>query len=286
MARLVAFRTRSGAFAAGIVHDGTVYQLTGPDGPQGGASPILSALAQGSLTPAADAPSWPLADVDLVAPVPSPGKIIGVGLNYRSHAEEAERDVSEYPVLFAKFANTVAGPADPIRIPRVSHRIDYEGELAVVIGRAGRYIPREDAMAHVAGFMVANDVSARDYQFRTKEMLSGKSFDGFAPMGPWIVTPDEVGDLGPLRLQTWVNGELRQDATLGEMIFPVDVLVAYISDIMTLEPGDVILTGTPAGIGATMTPRRWLRAGDEVRIAIEGIGEIVNRVEAEAEAVA
>ena len=178
----------------------------------------------------------------------------------------------------------MAGPFDPIRIPRVSHRIDYEGELAVVIGRRGRYVPEADAMAHVAGFTVGNDVSARDYQFRTKEMLSGKTFDGFAPMGPWLVTTDEVGDLGSRgpadareRRAAAVDDD-RRDGLLGA------AAGAYISDIVTLEPGDVILTGTPAGIGATLNPRRWLRAGDEVLIEIDGIGAIRNRVEAEAEA--
>jgi acylpyruvate hydrolase len=218
----------------------------------------------------------------LCAPIPSPGKILGVGLNYASHADEASRELPEYPMLFAKFSNTVSGPFDAIPIPRVSHRIDYEGELAVVIGRRGRYVPEDDAMQIVAGYMVANDVSARDYQVRTREMLSGKTFDGFAPMGPWLVTRDELPDLTSLRLRTWVNGDLRQSATLGEMLFSVPRLVAYASDIMTLEPGDVILTGTPAGIGATMEPRRWLRPGDDVRIEIDGIGAIHNRVAAEA----
>jgi acylpyruvate hydrolase len=217
----------------------------------------------------------------LRSPVLRPGKIIGVGLNYASHADEAASDPPEFPMLFAKFANAVNGPFDPIRIPRVSYRIDYEGELAVVIGRCGRYVPEEEAMVLVGGYTIANDVSARDYQFRTREMLSGKTFDGFAPMGPWIVTPDELPELADLRLRTWVNDELRQSATLGEMLFSVPRLISYASDIMTLEPGDVILTGTPAGIGATMSPRRWLRAGDEVRVEIDGIGAISNRVEGE-----
>lgn len=219
-----------------------------------------------------------LSEVRLMAPVPDPGKIIGVGLNYLSHADEAARELPEYPMLFAKFANTVAGPYDDICIPRVTHRIDYEGELAVIIGAGGRYIDRDAAMDHVAGLTIANDVSARDYQVRTREMLSGKSFDGFAPMGPWLTTIDDVADVGALRLRTWVNDEERQDVTISEMVFSIAHLVSYVSDIMTLEPGDVILTGTPSGIGATLSPRRWLRADDEVRVEISGLGEIRNCV--------
>ena len=222
--------------------------------------------------------AYAIGDVRLLAPIPKPGKIIGVGLNYVSHADEASSEVPEYPMLFAKFANTVAGPFDDVCIPRVTHRIDYEGELAVVIGAGGRYIDHEAALDHVGGLMIANDVSARDYQFRTREMLSGKSFDGFAPMGPWLTSLDEVGDIGSLRLGTWVNGEQRQSATIAEMVFSIAHLVSYVSDIMTLEPGDVILTGTPSGIGATLNPRRWLRPGDEVRVEISGLGEIRNRV--------
>ena len=223
----------------------------------------------------------PLGSVALRAPVPRPGKIIGVGLNYASHADEADRELPTYPMLFGKFANSVVGPFDSIRIPRVTHRIDYEGELAVVIGRGGRYVSEAAALSRVAGFMVANDVSARDFQFRTREMLSGKAFDGFAPTGPWITTLDEVGDYRTLRLTTLVNHEERQSARLGEMLFSVELLVAYISDIMTLDPGDIILTGTPAGVGATLDPRRWLRAGDVVTVSIEGVGEIRNVVEEE-----
>jgi acylpyruvate hydrolase len=232
--------------------------------------PELVATAQ-------DGPYVPLAEVVLRPPVTRPQKIIGVGLNYLSHADEAARDAPEYPVLFAKFPNTLTGPTDDVPIPRASHRIDYEGELAVVIGRRTRYATPETADAAVAGYAVANDVSARDYQFRTKEMLQGKSFDAFCPLGPWITKPRAAHDLASLALTTHVNGEQRQKALLGEMLFDVPFLIAYISEIMTLEPGDVILTGTPAGIGGGMKPRRWLRDGDRVDIEISEIGRIVNR---------
>jgi len=225
---------------------------------------------------AAQGESWALDDVTLLPPVRAPQKIIGVGLNYVSHAEEAERSVSEYPVLFAKFANALTGPSDDVPIPRASHRIDYEGELAVVIGQRASEVGRTDADTVIAGYAVANDVSARDYQFRTKEMLQGKTFDGFCPLGPWISKPCPVGALGELTLTTDVNGERRQSATLGEMVFDVPTLVEYISAIVTLEPGDVILTGTPAGIGGGMKPRRWLRDGDRVDIEIASIGRIAN----------
>jgi len=233
----------------------------------------LVAVAADAVDPAA---TVALADVTLRPPVCRPEKIIGVGLNYVSHADEAERDLPEFPVLFAKFANTLTGPYDDVPIPRASHRIDYEGELAVVIGRRTRYATRETADAAVAGYAVANDVSARDYQFRTKEMLQGKSFDDFCPLGPWISKPRPVGDIGGLVLETHVNGERRQKVTLGEMVFDIPFLVEYLSAFMTLEPGDVILTGTPGGIGAALKPRRWLRDGDRVEIEVAEVGRIGN----------
>jgi acylpyruvate hydrolase len=218
-----------------------------------------------------------LDEVRLLAPIAQPQKIVAVGLNYASHADEADRELPKYPVLFAKFANTLTGPQDDIPIPRASHRIDYEGELAVVIGWPASWVGREEALRYVAGYTIANDVSARDYQFRTKEMLQGKSFDHFCPLGPWITGAGQVGELGELTLTTQVNGEQRQSAGLNEMLFDVPFLVEYISQVMTLLPGDVILTGTPAGIGGTMNPRRWLLDGDRVDIEITGLGSISNR---------
>jgi acylpyruvate hydrolase len=216
-------------------------------------------------------------DVRMLPPVAQPQKIVAVGLNYASHADEAERELPKYPVLFAKFANALTGPQDDVPIPRASHRIDYEGELAIVIGRTASWVGREEAQQYIAGYTIANDVSARDYQFRTKEMLQGKSFDHFCPLGPWITRADQLGELAGLTLTTQVNGEPRQSAGLNEMLFDVPFLVEYISQVMTLLPGDVVLTGTPAGIGGTMTPRRWLRDGDLVDIEITGLGRISNR---------
>lgn len=242
---------------------------------------VASALTQvDDVLASGELGSTDLTEVRLRAPLTQPQKIIGVALNYASHAEEAERDLADYPILFAKFANTLNGPDDDVPIPRASHRIDYEGELAVVIGRPTRFATRAIAEECIAGYAVANDVSARDYQFRTKEMLQGKTFDGFCPFGPWISKPRPVGELADLVLTTTVNGETRQRAKLGEMIFDVPHLVEYLSTIMTLLPGDVILTGTPAGVGASMKPRRWLRDGDTVAIEIAELGRISNRFRA------
>lgn len=210
-------------------------------------------------------------DVRLLPPVTQPQKIVAVGLNYASHADEADRELPKYPVLFAKFGNTLTGPHDDIPIPRASHRIDYEGELAIVIGRTASWVGREEAERFIAGYTIANDVSARDYQFRTKEMLQGKSFDHFCPLGPWITRADQVGELGGLTLTTEVNGEQRQSAGLNEMLFDVPFLVEYISQVMTLLPGDVILTGTPDGIGP-------MQPGDEVEVSIAGLGALTNTV--------
>lgn len=243
---------------------------------------VVEALAD--LAASRGAASWAVSDVVLGSPVRRPEKIVAVGLNYQSHADEADREPPRYPMLFAKYANTLTGAHADIPIPRATHRIDYEGELAVIIGRAAKEIGRDDADGCIAGYAVANDVSARDYQFRTKEMLQGKTFDSFCPLGPWVTKPLPADSLAELDLRTSVNGEVRQSAKLGEMIFDVPYLVEYISAIMTLRPGDVILTGTPAGIGATMTPRRWLRDGDVVEVEIAQLGALQNTVVASPEA--
>lgn len=213
-----------------------------------------------------------LADALLLPPIARPEKIVGVALNFVSHANEAERELPTYPTLFMKPVTTITGPAGPITVPRATHRIDYEGELAIVVGRTCRYVAEEDALQYVAGYTVGNDVSARDYQFRTNQIMQGKAFDGFLPLGPWVTTRDEIPDVGKLTLTTHVNGDLRQQAQLDEMVFSVPHLVSYVSNIMTLTTGDIILAGTPGGIGAAMTPRRWLRPDDTVRVEISGLG--------------
>lgn len=224
-----------------------------------------------------------LEEVQLKAPIPNPGKIICIGLNYRDHAAETGQPIPEYPTVFSKYANAVIGPEEPIVLPRVSQRVDYEGELGVVIGRRGRYIPETRALDYVAGYLPCNDVSARDFQKRTSQWTIGKTFDTFAPMGPALVTADEVPDPHTLDIRVYVSGELMQSSNTRNLIFSVPYLVAYLSQVMTLEPGDIILTGTPGGVGDVRTPPRYLQPGDEVRIEIAQLGVLRNPVIAEAE---
>jgi 2-keto-4-pentenoate hydratase/2-oxohepta-3-ene-1,7-dioic acid hydratase in catechol pathway len=204
--------------------------------------------------------------------VPAPGKIVGVGLNYRRHAEEANVAVPDSPVLFAKYGNALAGPDDAVAIPPEALQVDHEVELAVVIGKRARHVPIGSAMSHVLGYATANDLSARDLQFRTGQWLLGKSLDGFLPLGPDLVSADEIPDPGRLRLRAWVNGDLRQDASTADMLAPVDRLVSYISEFITLEAGDVILTGTPEGVIFGRPDPVWIRPGDCVEVEVEGLG--------------
>jgi acylpyruvate hydrolase len=223
-----------------------------------------------------------LADVRLAAPVLRPGKVICLGLNYRSHLAELGEAASPYPILFHKAATSLIGQGQTIVLPRISQQVDYEGELAVVIGRRGKYIPEEHALSYVAGYTCANDVSAHDLEFRTSQWTSGKMLDTFCPLGPVLVTRDEIQDPGVLRLKTVLNGKTVQDGSTSDMVFPVAFLVSYISSLATLEPGDLILTGTPAGIGCNQTPQVFLRPGDRISIQIDGIGTLANPVAAEA----
>jgi len=214
--------------------------------------------------------------------VPNPRKVICVGLNYLAHVEETRRDLPVYPVLFTKFATTLAGAFDTIPCPAESASIDYEGELAVVIGERARRVPVERALDAVAGYAVANDVSMRDYQYKTNQWLQGKAWDASTPVGPELVTTDEVRDPGVLRLRTVVNGETVQDAATELLIFDVPTLVSLISEFATLEPGDLILTGTPGGVGFRREPQLLLGDGDVVSVEISGVGRIENRMVSEA----
>lgn len=223
-----------------------------------------------------------LAEVRFAAPITRPEKIICVGLNYRDHAAESGQPVPEVPVLFAKFRNSLIGPGDPIRLPMAAPSlVDYEAELAVVIGRPARRVSTSTALEYVAGYTCANDVSARDLQMRGGQWLRGKAVDTFLPLGPWLVTSDEVADPQKLRIRCSINGEVLQDSSTKEMVFGVAELVSFISQTITLSPGDVILTGTPPGVGTARKPPRYLKAGDRVTVSIEGIGELTNPVEAE-----
>ena len=222
----------------------------------------------------------PLAEVQLGSPLPNPGKIICIGLNYHDHCREQGTDVPERPLLFSKFPTAITGPDSQIAWPAdVSQQVDYEAELAVVIGRAGRNIPAEQALEYVAGYMVANDVSARDVQFSDKQWIRGKSFDTFCPIGPYLLTADEVEDPHNLAIRCWVNGELRQDSNTLEMIFKIPELLAFISRTSTLLPGDIIITGTPDGVGVFREPPVFLKSGDVVEIEIDRLGRLRNTVQ-------
>jgi 2-keto-4-pentenoate hydratase/2-oxohepta-3-ene-1,7-dioic acid hydratase in catechol pathway len=220
----------------------------------------------------------PLQDVHLEAPIARPPKVLAVGLNYADHVAEAGLEPPVVPSIFNKQSTCVTGPYDPIHLPRASHVLDYEGELAVVIGRRCRHVPKDRAREVIAGYTAFDDVSVRDWQLRSPTMTMGKSFDTHGPMGPWIVTPDEVGDPHTLGIRTWVNGELRQDGNTKELIYDCFDIIEHLSTAFTLEPGDVIATGTPAGVGIAMKPPRLLQAGDVVRIEVERIGQIENAV--------
>jgi acylpyruvate hydrolase len=224
---------------------------------------------------------YPLGDVELLAPVQRPGKVICVGLNYRSHLAELGEPAPRYPILFHKAVTALIGHQQSIVLPCVSRQVDYEGELAVVIGRRTKYVSEQDALLYVAGYTCANDVSAHDIEFRTSQWASGKMCDTFCPLGPVLVTRDEIPDPGPLHLKTFVNGQTVQDASISDMVFPVPFLISYISSLATLEPGDLILTGTPAGIGCNQRPQVFLQPGDQVTVQIDGIGTLTNPVIAE-----
>jgi acylpyruvate hydrolase len=227
--------------------------------------------------------SSPLDSVALLAPIQRPGKVVCVGLNYRSHLQEIGEPVPRFPILFHKAATSLIGNEQAIVLPRISRQVDYEGELAIVIGKQGRYIPEADALAYVAGYTCANDVSAHDIEFRTSQWTSGKMIDTFCPLGPVMLTADEVADPNHLHLRTLLNGNVVQDCCTSDMHFTVRFLISYISSLATLEPGDLILTGTPAGIGCNRQPPVFLKPGDQVSVEINGIGKLTNPVIAEAQ---
>ncbi len=226
----------------------------------------------------ASGPRLALSDVRLDAPIARPPKFLAVGLNYADHVAESKMKTPEHPTIFNKQSTCVTGPSGAIHLPRASHVLDYEGELGFVIGKRCRHVSRDDAADVIAGYTVVNDATVRDWQLRIPTWTIGKSFDTHGPIGPWIVTKDELTDPHQLRLRTWVNGDLRQDSNTKQLIFDCYGLVEHLSTSFTLEPGDVIATGTPAGVGIGMKPPQLLKDGDVVRIEIEGIGEIENPV--------
>ena len=219
-----------------------------------------------------------LADVTVEAPIGRPPKILAVGLNYENHTKKSGFDLPEVPMIFNKQSTAVTGPDGDIHLPRESAQLDYEGELAIVIGRRCRRVPSQQAVNVIAGYTIVNDVSLRDWQFRSATITMGKSWDTHCPMGPYIVTADEVTDPHCLNLRTWVNGQLRQDSNTSQMIFDCYDIIEHLSTAFTLEPGDVIATGTPSGVILETEPKVWLKPGDVVRVAIDQLGAIENRV--------
>ena len=245
---------------AGAVEDERVTALIG-------GQRVVDVLA--GHPPALGQDSWALADVELLAPVPEPGTIYAIGLNYAKHIEETGGQKPEYPIVFVKVAASVAAPGGPIRCPEVVRRLDYEGELTIVMGAGGT----------IAGYTIADDVTARDLQGREPQWTRAKGADTFCPFGPWVTTADEVPEPESLMLRTWVNGELRQESSTSDLIFGCRELVEFISQTCTLMPGDLILTGTPSGVGMGLDPPRFLQSGDTVRIEIERLGSIEHQVE-------
>jgi 2-keto-4-pentenoate hydratase/2-oxohepta-3-ene-1,7-dioic acid hydratase in catechol pathway len=236
----------------------------------------LGAVAR--ALPELESSAMPLAEVRLGPPIPDPEKILCMGLNYRDHAAESGQALPSVPLFFAKFRNSLIGPGDEIVLPAASTQVDYEAELAVVIGRRCRGVSTEEALEYVAGAMAFNDVSARDLQFESSQWTMGKAIDTFAPCGPALVPLEEITDLQTLGIRARVNGETLQDADTSLMVFGVAEAVAFLSTVMTLEPGDVIATGTPAGVGMGRDPQVWLRGGDVVEVEIDGIGTLRNPV--------
>lgn len=220
----------------------------------------------------------PLSEISLLAPIPRPGKFLGISLNYADHIAETEREKPEFPTFFTKQSSCVIANSDAIHRPIVSEKLDYEGELAFIIGTRCKHVPVEKSHQFIAGYTIVNDVSVRDWQFRSPTWMLGKSFDTHGPMGPWIVTTDEIKDPHNLNIKTWIDDDLRQNSNTKNMLVNCYEMLAYLSKAMTLEPGDVISTGTPSGVGVKMHPRGYMKPGQTVKIEIEGIGSLINPV--------
>jgi 2-keto-4-pentenoate hydratase/2-oxohepta-3-ene-1,7-dioic acid hydratase in catechol pathway len=268
--RLVTF-SRGEAPRVGMVSGDRIVELGHPD--------MVSFLADPKRSgPSASAASYPRPEVRIHAPIPRPPKFILIGLNYRDHAIESGMAIPSTPTVFCKYSNAVIGPGDPILLPAVSKEVDYEAELAFVIGRRGKDIPADRWADYVFGYTMVNDVSARDYQRATTQWTMGKTFDTFGPMGPELVSADEIADPHNLRIRCEVNGRVLQDSTTAQLVFRIPDLVAYLSQVMTLEPGDIVSTGTPPGVGFARKPPIFLQHGDEVVVKVEGLGELRNPV--------
>jgi 2-keto-4-pentenoate hydratase/2-oxohepta-3-ene-1,7-dioic acid hydratase in catechol pathway len=277
--RLARFADPNGVPVLGVVEGDEVVDLSAADVPSEPAAALALAGRDDLEKLAAGAPRLPLAEAQLLAPA-TPRKYLAIALNYADHIAEMGMDAPEVPVFFNKQVTCVVGPGAGVHMPKVSTFLDYEAELAIVIGKRCRHVPVERAHEAIAGYTCANDVSVRDWQGRAQTMTIGKSFDTHGPLGPWLVTPDEVGDPQGLRIRCYVDDELRQDASTAEMVFDCFQQVSHLSEAFTLEPGDTIATGTPAGVGIGRKPIREnvLKVGQTVRVEIEGIGELLNTV--------
>lgn len=283
--KLVSFRrvsAKTPEALPGVIVDGKVAGITGA-----GFNSLIDVAAGGQDALGrigkflAVAPTYEMDAVKLLAPLPRPNKLICVGLNYRDHAIESNMEMPKLPTIFNKFTTSIIGPGDNIVLPKSSTQPDYEAEFAFVIGKGGRHIWQEHWRDHVFGYTIINDVSARDYQLATSQWLMGKTFDTFAPMGPWIVTADEIADPHTLDISLTINGETLQNSNTRELIFKIPELIGYLSSVFTLEPGDIVSTGTPSGVGFARKPPRYLAAGDDVVVKVAGIGELRNPVVAE-----
>jgi acylpyruvate hydrolase len=274
--RLLTLRTGNGTTTAVRQDGGTLTEIDG----FADVGALLQDPAWETTAKAANGATHAFDGADLAAVVPFPGKIICVGHNYRNHIKEMGREIPEYPTLFAKYQESLIGPNDDLALPQESDTVDWEAELAVVIGKKGRRISEADAKDHIAGYSVLNDISMRDYQFRTIQWLQGKTWEKSTPFGPALVTTDEF-TAGPL-MTSAVDGEIQQSTPTGDLVFTPEFLVSYISTIITLNPGDVIATGTPGGVGHAQDPKRYLQEGQLLVTTIEGLGQLNNRVVKEA----
>ena len=276
--RLVTYEAHGDPRAA-LLRDGCVYDIWG-DASRGARAidrtmeAILEGGLLGEIESVEDDDGVPVEGLPLLPPLTRPGKIICIGLNYRAHAEEQGKEPPETPTFFAKFRNALAAPGATVPLPSWSDRVDYEAEVAFVVKDRCRGVPESEAMDHVAGYTLLNDLSARDYQFKTPQWMPGKTFDGAAPCGPALVTPDEAGPHDAIEIELALNGELMQKGSTADLVHSVPALVAYLSKLMTLEPGDVVSTGTPAGVGSRRDPKVWLKPGDEVVISSPQLGEL------------
>jgi 2-keto-4-pentenoate hydratase/2-oxohepta-3-ene-1,7-dioic acid hydratase in catechol pathway len=274
--RLVSYDSGKGV-RAGELRDGKVFDLWGQGESVRREDRTLSGLLRGGLLEEVQAPPGegvPADSVTLLPPIGDPGKIVCIGLNYRQHAAEAGIDPPERPTFFGKFANALAAPGATVSLPAGTQKVDYEAEIAVVIGALCSRVSPDAALDHVAGYMLFNDLSARDWQFATPQWMPGKVFDGSAPCGPALVTPEDAGPHDAIEFRLELNGEVMQEASTADLIHSVPEVIAHLSELMTLEPGDVISTGTPSGVGSTRDPQVWLKSGDEIVISSPTLGEL------------